>query len=122
MIDFYLEEDDFTYIYGGKLFKAELDPNTNKMIEPYIHIASSDKIVKFYQSKYLFVVYTNNIITEMIFVMTCWSDDYKAYNIQNNIATSYKECYHGRIKTTPIACNIDFTNYIRENELAAVNN
>jgi hypothetical protein len=118
VVQFYLENDDHTYIYGGRLFTAEVDDSTGEMLEPYIRKASPVKTIRYYPSKRLFVVYINNIITELIFVMTCWSDDYKAYVIFNNIATSLKECYHGRPNITPIACNIDFSNYIRDNGLA----
>lgn len=117
IVQFYLEEDDYTYIYGGRLFKAEFDPVKNEFLEPYTRKASPIKTIKFYPSKNLFVVHTNNVITELIFVMTCWSDDYEAYVIQNNIGTSYMECYHGLKKIAPILCNIDFTDYIRVNNL-----
>ena len=52
--------------------------------------------------------------------MTCWSDDYKAYVVDDNIATSFKECYHGRPNPNPTACNIDFTEFIRDNGLVVV--
>lgn len=114
---FYLEPDDNTYHYGGELFEAEYNPETNKFSEPYVRKASQIKTVKFYPSKNLFVVYVNNIIKELIFVMTCWSDDYKAFKLVNNISTSYRECYHGRKQINPIPCHINFADYIRENEL-----
>lgn len=114
---FYLEPDDHTYHYGGDLFEAEYNPATKKYIEPYVRRATRTKTVKFYPSKNLFVVYVNNIIKELIFVMTCWSDDYHAYKIENNISSSYQSCYHGRKQLKPTICNIDFTEYIRKNDL-----
>lgn len=120
IVQFYLENDDYTYIYGGRLFKAEVDATTGEKLEPYIRKASSTKTIRFYPSKRLFVVYMNNIISELIFVMTCWSDDYKAYVVNDNIATSFKECYHGRPNPNPTACNIDFTEFIRDNGLVVV--
>lgn len=115
IVKFYLEEDDHTYIYGGRLFEAEFDPETKQMFEPYVRRASPIKTIKFYPSKNVFIVYMNKKITELIFVMTCWSDDYKAYMIQDNRAISCKECYHGRRKIAPTPCDIDFTHYIRDN-------
>lgn len=113
--EFNLETDDDTYIYGGLKFTAEsID---GELIEPYTHIESDTRIVEFYRSKNLFVVYDNNRISELIFTMTCWSDDYKAYKLRDNIAYSYTECYHGRRCNTPKDCNIDFTEFIAESGL-----
>ena len=117
---FYLEPDDHTYHYGGELFEAEYNAETKEFYEPYIRRASKTKTIKFYPSKNLFVVYVASIIKELIFVMTCWSDDYKAYKLNKNIAFSYKECYHGRRAFNPTQCNIDFTEFIRKNELEEV--
>lgn len=117
IVEFYLEEDDHTYIYGGRLFKAEFDPETKQMLEPYVRRASPTKTIKFYPSKKVFIVYMNNKITELIFVMTCWSDEYTAYMIHDNKAISYTECYHGFPKITPTPCDVDFTDYIRDNGL-----
>jgi hypothetical protein len=118
---FYLEPDDHTYYYGGELFEAEYNSETDTYAEPYIRRASKTKTIKFYPSKDLFVVYVNNIIKELIFVMTCWSDDFRAYKLDDKkLASSYRECYHGRRKINPVQCNIDFTEFIRENELEMV--
>jgi hypothetical protein len=116
MRQFYLENDDYTYIYGGKMFSAMFDEK-NTPIEPYIRKLSPKKIVKFYPSKNLFVVYVDTIITELIFVMTCWSDDYRQYNIIDNNATTYTECYHGKRNNQLQKCNIDFNKFIVENGL-----
>lgn len=115
---FYLEEDDDTYIYGRKLFKANFDEEKQVYIEPYYRKESYSRKIRYYPSKHLFVVYTDDIITEIIFTMVCWSDDYKAYSIKDNISTSYRECYHGRIKINPVECNINFSGFIEENDLA----
>jgi hypothetical protein len=115
---FYLEPDDNTYYYGGELFEAEYNPETDELYEPYVRKASKSKTVKFYPSKNLFVVYVNNIIKEIICLMTCWSDDFRAYKLDDKkIASSYRECYHGRRKINPVPCNIDFTEFIRDNDL-----
>jgi hypothetical protein len=115
---FYLEPDDNTYYYGGELFEAEYNPETDELYEPYVRRASKSKTVKFYPSKNLFVVYVNNIIKEIICLMTCWSDDFKAYKLDDKkIASSYRECYHGRRKINPVPCNIDFTEFISDNDL-----
>ena len=116
MRQFYLENDDYTYIYGGKMFSAEFDDNDTP-IEPYVRKLAPKKIVKFYPSKNFFVVYVNSIITELIFVMTCWSDDYTAYSIVNNKAITYTECYHGKINKRPQNCDIDFSEFIAKNGL-----
>jgi hypothetical protein len=114
---FYLEPDDHTYIYGGDLFEAEYNPETKELLEPYTRKGSSYKTIRFYPSKNLFVVYVNKVIKELIFVMTCWSDDFKAYKLHNNIATSYRECYHGRRNPKSFPSNVNFTEYIEKNEL-----
>jgi hypothetical protein len=112
---FYLDTDDNTYIYGGKMFSANYE--NDKFVEPYIRKLSPKKNVKFFPSKNIFVVYIDNIITELIFVMTCWSDDYRAYNIINNRAITYTECYHGKKNNKLQTCNIDFSEFIAKNEL-----
>lgn len=112
---FILEKDDDTYIYGGLEFYAECIDN--HLIEPYIHNETETKIIKYYKSKNLFVVYINNEIKQLIFTLTCWSDDFSLYNIENNIAISYKKTYHfnGKRIYDNNVCNIDFTDFIVDN-------
>lgn len=117
MRSFYLEEDDNTYIYGGDLFEAEYNPETDELLEPYIRRASKSKTIKYFPSKNLFVVYVNQNIREIIFVMTCWSDDFRAYKVVDNISTSYRECYHGRRNKEDKPCDINFSDFIRDNGL-----
>jgi hypothetical protein len=49
--------------------------------------------------------------------MTCWSDDYTSYKINDGIAYEYDENYHGHPSKRNEPCNIDFTGFIRENGL-----
>lgn len=112
---FILENDDDTYIYGGLIFSAEF--KNNAFIEPFIHKESDTKIIKYYKSKKLFVVYEKNIIIQLIFTSICWSDDFQAYNIENNIGLSYVECYHGIPDYKIKLCNKDFTEFILSNNL-----
>jgi len=114
--EFILEKDDDTYIYGGLKFHAHVNDDGD-LVEPFIHTESDSKIVKYYSSKNLFVVYVDNRITELIFTMTCWSDDYKAYEIKDNVAYSITEYYHGRCSKHKQSCNFDFTEFITDNNL-----
>ena len=112
---FFLEENDDTYLFSNLEFTAECDGDI--LLEPYTHKETDTKTIKYYPSKNLFVAYDNNIIVQMVFTSTCWSDDYEAYNIENNIGVSYTECYHGKPNFTAKECNKDFSNFIRENNL-----
>lgn len=111
MIDYFLNSDDYTYIYGDLMFKCEYCKTSNTYIEPFIR-KENNKIIKFYKEKKCFIIYENNELTEIIKVMTCWSDDYIAYKIKDNIAYSYNEVYHGREYKKDELCNIDFNEFI----------
>jgi hypothetical protein len=114
---FYLEEDDHTFIYGGLMFEAEYNEETNKLEEPYVR-KEKDRIVKYYPSKYFFVTYNDEeMIDRIVFTMTCWSDDYKDYALYNKKGIYYYECYHGRVNRSRTECNIDFTEFIEVNGL-----
>ena len=112
---FILDSDDDTYIYGDLEFSAEFKDGI--LIEPYVRIENESRYVKYYKSKNMFIVYENECISEIIFTMTCWSDDYKAYKIKDNIAYSYTEVYHGRVVKQNVECSDDFNQFIVENQL-----
>jgi hypothetical protein len=117
MIDYLLEMDDNTYEYGNKMFKILCDKNGNH-IEPYIREEPNNRIVKFYKNKNFFVIYDNNIISEIIHVETCWTDDYIAYRIgPDKVAYDITEYYHGHPLFFFKKCNIDMSNFIADNEL-----
>jgi hypothetical protein len=113
MLNYFLEADDDTYIYGDLMFECEFD-ETNEPIQPFIR-REGDKVIKFYRDKRYFVIYENNEIVEIIATMTCWSDDVIIYKIKNNNAYQYDEFYHGRPYKKNEVCNIDFSNIISEN-------
>jgi len=113
--EFLLDDDEDTYIYGGLKFTAQ--SIEGELVEPYIHMETENKCIKFYRTKRFFVVYVDNSITEIIFTMTCWSDDFKAYKLKDNIAHSFSERYHGIYSTENKLCDIDFTDFITENGL-----
>ena len=88
----FIEADDDTYIYGNRFYDAYIDGNKDN-IEPY-YTTDNDKIIKYFPSRHLFVVYENNSIIEIIFTSTCWSDDYEKYDIKDNKPISLYESYH----------------------------
>jgi hypothetical protein len=116
MIKYFLESDDDTYIYGDKIFKCKYCYKTNSYIQPFIR-KEKKKLIKFYRDKRFFVIYEDSKITEIIQTMTCWSDDYTSYKINDGIAYEYDENYHGHPSKRNEPCNIDFTGFIRENGL-----
>lgn len=117
LVNYYIEADDDTYIYGDNMFQCEYDENTCEYKEPYIYKETDSKIVKYYRSKNFFVIYENNEISEIIKTMTCWSDDYQIYKIKNKIAYEYNEIYHGRPHINNKKCNIDFNDFILQHNL-----
>ena len=116
MVKYYLEIDDDTYIYGNKYFKCKYCKETETYIQPYIR-KENGKTIKFFRDKRFFVVYENGLLIEIIATMTCWSDDYIAYKIRDNIAYELDENYHGRPVKRKEQCNIDFSGFIRNNDL-----
>jgi len=115
-VDYYLNADDDTYIYGDLMFQCEYDERTNTYIQPFIR-KDGDKIIKFYDDKHLFVVYENAEIVEITMTMSCWSDDYIVYKIKDRKAYKYHENYHGRPSKIDEPCDIDFSEFIRDNGL-----
>lgn len=116
MVKYYLEADDDTYIYGNKVYECNYCSDTKKYLEPYIR-KEKNKLIKFYRDKKYFVIYHNDEIIEIIKTMVCWSDDYVSYKIRNKVAYEYDENYHGRALKRNEPCEIDFTNFIGENDL-----
>lgn len=115
---FYLENDDYTFIYGGLMFEAEYDESSDTFKEPYIRKEKYNKVIKFYPSKKFFITYDeDNMIDRIVFVMTCWSDDYIDYAVYNKKGIYYHECYHGKINKKRIECDIDFSDFIAKNGL-----
>lgn len=117
MIKYLLELDDDTYHYGNKIFMICCDKD-GKHIEPYIRNEPNNRVVKYYKTKKFFVIYDNDIITEIIYVSTCWSDDHIAYCLgPDQIAYSVSEYYHGRPKHFYKECKVDLSDFITENGL-----
>lgn len=116
LVDYFLEANDDTYIYGDLMFKCEFDVENGKYIEPFIRTEGS-KTIKFYRNKQFFVVYEDSDIREIIKTMTCWSDDVIAYKILDGNAYKYDEVYHGRPIIFNKDCAVDFSIFIRDNGL-----
>ncbi len=113
MLNYFLEADDDTYIYGDKMFKCEFDEN-NQPVEPFIR-KENNKVIKFYRGKQYFIINENEKVIEIVFTMTCWSDDIIIYKVENNIALKYDERYHGRYYKKNEDCKIDFSTFISNN-------
>ena len=116
VVQYFLEADDDTYIFGDKWFNCEYDENTDVHFEPFIRQEDS-KTIKFYRNKKFFAVYENASLVEIIKTMTCWSDDVIAYKLKDGVAYEYDEVYHGRPYKKKEVCNVDFKEFIRNNEL-----
>jgi prepilin-type processing-associated H-X9-DG protein len=90
--DVFVESDDNTYLYGDRYFKAlSVD---GVLREPY-YLKDNDEIIAFYPSQDLFVVYVNSNIVNVIYTMTCWSDDYAKYSFVDGVLTELFETSHG---------------------------
>ena len=115
-VEVFIEIDDDTYIYGDNIYTIKKIDNV--LIEPYI-LVKDDKIIKLFKSKQYFAVYNSNgLLVELIFVSTCWSDDFNAYKInENGIAYEITKVYHGRMIKENEQCNIDFNDFIAKNNL-----
>lgn len=112
----FIESDDDTYLYGDLEYTVEFIDG--HYIEPYIRKELCGKIIKFYRSKRFFAIYENDILTEIIHTMTCWSDDIVAYKLNpNGIAYSYDEIYHGRPRKQNYPCNHDLNSFIDKHKL-----
>lgn len=111
----FIEGDDDTYIYGDLDYIVET--NGDIQIEPYI-MEEYGKVIKFYRKKRFFAIYQNNVLTEIINTMTCWSDDYIAYKLRpDGIAYEYDKNYHGRPEKRNTPCNINLNDFIDINNL-----
>lgn len=114
----FIEDDDDTYIYGNRDYTVEIIDGV--YIEPFIHV-ELNKIIKFYRKENFFAIYENNILTEIIHTMTCWSDDIIAYKLRSDgIAYEYSEMYHGRPKEINKECNINLNAFIDKFNLRKV--
>ena len=116
VVQYFLEADDDTYLFGDKMFKCEYDEKTNTHIQPFVR-QENGKIIKFYRNKNFFAVYENASLVEVIKTMTCWSDDVVAYKLKDGVAYEYDEVYHGRPYKKGEVCDIDFSDFIRANGL-----
>ena len=95
--DVFVESDDNTYLYGDRYFKAlSVD---GKLCEPY-YLKDNDEIIAFYPSQDLFVVYVDGNIVNVIYTMTCWSDDFAKYSFVNGVLTELFETCHGSRSVT----------------------
>ena len=116
VVQYFLEADDDTYIYGDKMFECQYVEETNTYIQPFVR-QENEKVIKFYRDKQFFAVYENAVLTEIIFTMTCWSDDIVSYNLKDGVAYEYNENYHGRPYKRNVVCNKDFSKFISEHGL-----
>jgi hypothetical protein len=116
MVKYYLEADDDTYIYGDKVYECEYCSNTKKYLEPYIR-REKNKLIKFYRDSQYIIIYENDVLTEIIKTMTCWSDDYVSYKIRDKVAYEYDKNYHGRPCKRNAPCEVDFSQFISDNNL-----
>ena len=111
VVQYFLEADDDTYIYGNKMFKCEYDEESNTYMEPFVR-KEKGKVIKFYREEQFFAVYENAVLTEIIKTMTCWSDDVVAYKLKDGVAYEYDEIYHGRPYKKGEVSNKDFGEFI----------
>lgn len=116
VVQYFLEADDDTYIYGDLMFECEFDEQSNTYIQPFFR-QDNETIIKFYRDKRFFGIYKNNSLVEIIKTMTCWSDDVVAYKLKDGVAYEYDEVYHGRLYKKGEICDIDFSDFIRANGL-----
>lgn len=116
IVKYFLESDDDTYYYGDDTYECEFCEETNTYIQPFVR-KENNKLIKFYRNKRFFVIYENSKIIEIIYTMTCWSDDFVSYKIKDNVAYEYDKNYHGRPCNRNEPCNIDFSKFIQDNDL-----
>jgi hypothetical protein len=106
------DSEAIPYMYGDLTYTVTLD-ETGKSVEPYVldfsveseAFSPEEKDLRenhdwaekiwYYPSKDMFVVFYDGHVTEVILMMTCWSDDSITYYIENDVVVSYKENYHG---------------------------
>jgi len=61
-----------------------------------ISITDDNKIIHYYNSDNIFIIFNKkNKIEKIIHTMTCWSDDYIIYYIENDNIIKSIESYHG---------------------------
>jgi hypothetical protein len=115
IVDYFMELDDDTYEYGELWYKVQSVDGV--YIEPFMREEANGKTIHFYREKKFIVIYMNDVITEIIFIATCWSDDVQAFELDpEGFAYRFYERYHGR----PIGyknCNDDFNKFIDDNNL-----
>ncbi len=93
-VEVFIESDDDTYIYGDYTYKVKIVDGV--YIEPYM-LELDNNFIKFYRNEGFFAVYTDNILTDIIFIETCWSGDVIGYKINENmIGHEFLRVYHGR--------------------------
>ena len=115
IVDYYMEIDDDTYDYGNLMYKVRCVNGVH--IEPYMREEENKKLIHFYRDKRFIVIYVNDIITEIIFTMTSWSDDVQAFYLcPNGISYKFYEIYHGSPRGFK-ECNDDFNEFIDKNNL-----
>jgi hypothetical protein len=116
VVQYFLNADDDTYIFGDEMFECEYNEETNTYIQPFIR-QDGDRIIKFYRDEQFFVVYKNAMLIEIVKTMTCWSDDVIHYKLNNGVAYEYDETYHGRPHKKGEVCDVDFSEFISKNGL-----
>lgn len=115
-VEVFIEMDDDTYIYGDNTYTIKKVDGI--LIEPYI-LVKDNKIIKYFKSENYFAIYnSDSLLIELVFVSTCWSDDFNAYKI-NEVGIAYEmtKVYHGRMIKKDENCNIDFNDFIAKNNL-----
>lgn len=93
----YVYEDDYTYVYGGAHKFVNKDGIQvgpilfTKLSEPSLEY----DFVYFYENRYLFICYKNNKIVEIVYTMSCWSDNYVLYYIEDDKVSRMFETIKG---------------------------
>jgi hypothetical protein len=106
--------DDDTYIYGGNTYQIKQVDGV--LVEPYL-LVEDGKLIKYFKSEHTFAVYDNEskVLTDLIFTMTCWSDDFTAYKVnESGIGYEVTKVYHGRLIEKNKKCNVDLNETIQK--------
>lgn len=91
MKEIFIDYDD--HIYDGCGDRIYIKYDNKKYL---ISKTDDNKIIHYYKDNHIFVIFDEkNKIEKIIFTMTCWSDDYIIYYIENDMVIKSYESYHG---------------------------
>ena len=114
LVEVFIEMDDNTYIYGDNTYQIKKVDGV--LVEPYL-LVQDDKLIKYFKSNHTFAVYDikSETLIELIFTMTCWSDDFTAYKVnESGIGYEVTKVYHGRLIEKNKKCNVDLNETIQK--------